>query len=300
MADIYLLQGTPGANGDKGPVGDAGPAGNQGTAGTNGTNGTAGATGVTGGTGPTGPTGPAGATGAAGNFSAISLLDTTFTPVALYQLNEVLTDSSGNAHTLTSAGPLWSEVYPGVRGLYPPSSGVIEVANADAALRVAGDLTVAAVIYVRNAAVGGGIILSYSGDGSDDSSAASNFQYRLSASAQTLSWLSEHGASGLNDAYNITFQLPIRQTSLIAVTRVSNVIQFYMNGKAVGAASSALTTPDGGTSGRLTIGNGWGGGGSANFYGTIASACIIASGLTATQMKSMYNNSLGARLPQQP
>ena len=303
MADIYLLRGTPGADGDKGPVGDVGPAGPQGTAGasgTNGTNGTAGATGVTGPTGPTGATGATGADGAAGNFSAISLLDTTYTPVALWQLNESLADSSGNSHTLVCTAPIWTDVYPGIRGLKPPNTGSIDVANSDSALRIAGDITIAVIVFFYQLPSHDGALICCAGTVSDDSSNATNFQYQISVSAGGFTWFSEHGSTGINDAYSVFFVPPIRQTCLVAATRISNVIQFYLNGKPMGAASSALIAPDGGSAAKVAVGNQPAGGGTGDFRGFVSSTMVVASGLTATQMKAMYNNSLGVRLPLQP
>lgn len=302
MADIFLLKGVPGSTGDKGPIGDQGPqgdAGPQGAAGTNGTNGSAGAT------GPTGATGPNGAAGAAGTFVAISRHDTTSSPVALYQLDSSLVDGSGNGLTLTCATPLYSDVYAGVRGNLPNASTLAALHRADPLLIITGDITVACLVYANKQVSSATAVVTQVGDSTDGSfSNAWNYLFSLGMGIGSLNYI--HEATGPSTrTYSVDFQVPIRQLFHYAFTRVSNVIQFYVNGRPAGAASSALTAPGGGTSSQLCIGGRLNGDFSSIvsdslFNGVISSVKIISSGLTATQMKSLYNNSMGTRLPQAP
>lgn len=313
MADIYLLAGPPGAAGDKGPLGDqgpqgdAGPTGTAGTAGTNGTSGTNGTAGAAGAKGPTGDAGATGATGAAGVFSAIALHDTTSSPIVLTQLSGSLADTSGNSHNLTYAGSnaIFSDVYPGVRGNVPDRIGSNSLTNADVALQLLGDVTVACIMYASSQVNIGFIAVAQGGDG-DTGSNAQNRNYALGMDPGKLTYLHEHSGPH-TDSYSVNFQVPIRQTFHYGFTRISNVIQFYVNGLPAGAASSALTAPTSGTGGRLSIGgiiNGTSGvliTSGSTFKGVISSVKIIAgTGLSASQMKSLYNNSMAARFPQQP
>ncbi len=108
------------------------------------------------------------------------------------------------------------------------------------------------------------------------------------SSRDRLQWTSESGA-GVDADYvansNTTEDLPAQFTPVhLAVTRISNVVQFYLNGLPWGLPSSALTTPAGGTSGAFNVSSG-----SNRIFGLK----IIASGLTAAQIKAEYNRTMG-------
>lgn len=305
MADIFLLKGVPGATGDKGLTGDQGPSGVTGVAGSAGTNGTNGTNGSAGATGPAGAAGATGAAGPAGTFVAISRHDTTSTPVALYQLDSSLTDSSGNGLTLTCATPLYSDVYAGVRGNFPNASTLAALHRADPSLIITGDITVACLVYANKQVSSATAVVTQVGDSTDGSfSNAWNYLFSLGMGIGSLNYI--HEASGPSTrTYSVDFQVPVRQLFHYAFTRVSNVIQFYVNGRPAGAASSALTAPGGGSASEVCIGGRLNGDFSSIvsdslFSGVISSVKIIGSGLTAAQMKSLYNNSMGARYPQVP
>jgi hypothetical protein len=96
--------------------------------------------------------------------------------------------------------------------------------------------------------------------------------------SQNLQWLSESGA-GVNFNYQITDRNPL-YICHFAVTRVSNVIQFYINGRTLGPPSGVGATPDGGTNSIFRVGDNTN---SAPFC-ALASLKIVPSGLTAAQV----------------
>ncbi len=280
---LSLLVGT-GPEGDKGPTGDKGATGATGAAGTNGTNGTNGAT---------------GATGATGTVQSIQLHDTTHSPVGLWQFQGDLTDASGNGFTLSvDAGtPRYDQLCPGLAGVLLQSTRLKAAVGANA-LRITGDITIEMLVIF--AADNTGVqptsapLISFTG-GQDDTSSTVNFLYQIAFDpGRLLYWFSEH-ATGVNDVYQVTSQAlpPLRQVLHLAATRTSNVIQFYVNGRAFGAASSALNAPTDGSAAQLWVG------GQGGTTPTLAPDCslsslkIVASALSAAQIKAEFNRTLG-------
>jgi hypothetical protein len=86
--------------------------------------------------------------------------DTTHSPTALYQLNESLDDTSGNALTgLTVSGTMrYTEILPGIRGFV--CSGNYAYMNAgESTLRITGDLTLEFIAVLYSFPSSGNVII---------------------------------------------------------------------------------------------------------------------------------------------
>lgn len=293
---LDAVQGPPGDKGDTGAKGDTGPKGDVGPTGPAGANGTNGTNGATGAAGPTGPTGATGATGSASSGVAPTDHDTTYSPVGLWQFDESLADASGGAHTLAmNAGTLvYTEIYPVLRALYLLPTDDLRYNTTGSTLFIAGDITIAMLLRPTLLPTASAYLLTYGGG---SSSSANNIQYSVGIGPAGLPlWRQAHG-SGTVASYSPTgFGIPSDLCHL-AVTRTSNVVQFYLNGRVLGPASSALTAPDGGSTSVLFIGDIAGG---SNVECCLHSLKIVASALTATQVKGEYNRCLGAVFGQAP
>ncbi len=253
-------------------------------------------TGPTGAQGPDGDLGEPGATGAA---AAIGLHDTTHSPVGLWQFQGSLADTSGNSFDLSvSAGTeTYSAMVPNLRGV--KLDGTLRLERAfTSALAITGDLTIEALVLLSGstdtvANVSQIIAHTY---GTNDTLEAYNYIYdlRFLSASRVLTFLSEHGLGGADDTTTSVQAYPVRgQIFHLAVTRASNVISFYCNGRLL-AASSALPTPTGGSSGRLYVGGQ--GGPDAPLFSSpmlLASLKIIPSGLTIAQVQAEYNRTAG-------
>jgi hypothetical protein len=234
--------------------------------------------------------------------------DTTFSPVLLCQFNDTLADTSGNGLNLVvDAGTVNSGSYVNVvsgdaclRGLSFDGATRLKHAS-DPRLQITGDITVEFILVLKETPQPESTvapIVTYTG-GVDDTSSTVNYLWHTYVDDALLpAWFSEHGV-GVNDSFIGT--APVRgvdQLQHFAVTRTSNVIRFYSNGVQVGAASSALTTPTDGSASLLFVGGTGGTGSTERFYTRfyMSSLKVIASALTAAQVKSEYNRTLGGRL----
>lgn len=246
-----------------------------------------------------GPVGSQGATGAAGMAQAIGVHDTTYSPVGLWQFNGNLNDSSGNGFNLTAdAGtPLFGQLAPGLPGVFLSSTRLKAAASANA-LRITGDVTVEllAMLLADNtgAMPTSAPLVSFTG-GQDDTTSTLNYLYQLAFDpGRLLYWFHEHG-TGVNDTYQLTSLAlpPLRQLFHLAATRTANVVQFYVNGRAFGPPSSALTAPTDASLSQLWVG------GQGGTIPTLAPDCalaslkIVAGALTAAQVKAEFNRTAG-------
>lgn len=296
---LDAVQGPAGTKGDTGVKGDTGSAGPTGPAGPTGANGTNGTNGANGAMGSAGVTGTAGATGPAGSASsgvAPTDHDTTYSPVGLWQFDESLADASGGSHTLAmNSGTLvYTEIYPVLRALYLLPTDDLRYNTTGSTLLIAGDITIAMLLRPSLLPTSNSYLVTYGGG---SSSSANNIQYSVGVGPAGLPlWRQAHG-SGTVVSYSPTgFGMPSDLCHL-AVTRTSNVVQFYLNGRVLGPASSALTAPDGGSTSVLFIGDVAGG---SNVECCLHSLKIVASALTAAQVKGEYNRCLGAVFGQAP
>lgn len=214
------------------------------------------------------------------------------TPVGLWQFNGNMNDSSGNGFTLTVASGTerYSSVFPTLRGVSLVSTTLI-YNTFTSTLAITGDITIECLISIpffttpfsSNACC----LVSHENNGE---TSADNTLYSIdmpfTSGFTRFFW--ENG-SGSDNSYSMTEYTPFSPFHL-AVTRTSNVVQFYLNGRPWGAASGALTTPTGGGSGRLRVGSSTVAGPQQSI---IASLKIVASALTATQIRTEFNRTLG-------
>lgn len=206
----------------------------------------------------------------------IGVHDLTYSPIILSQLNGALTDSSGNGLTLGGT-PNYSPIFPGVLGL--ALRGATNVTVTSDLLALTGDMTIEAIVQLDWAAVSQDVI-KYAG--------GSNQAYSLSLAAPGLKYTSQHGGGHTVATYTESTNMIAKgQLCHLAMTRASNMIQFYVDGVPAGALSGPITAPDTVTGGSLQVGD-------ANTSGIIASLKIIGSALTADQIKGEYNRTLGA------
>ena len=219
-------------------------------------------------------------------------LDTTHTPVALYNFNGNLEDSSATEADLTK-GAGNNRFYPnllfsGSQSAYFDGS-TYYTAPQDSDLEITGDLTILVITNVSADPSGYIHFLSHAGtnDGEED-----NFLYGLYLNSnEELYWFTETG-SGTNVDYTLTgYPIPLHRWVMIGVTRTSNVLQFWMNGSKLGS-STTLTAPTGGTNGQLYIGAEIPGN-QYRFKGHMKSIKIIASALTEAQMMAEFEKVTG-------
>lgn len=236
-----------------------------------------------------------------GAVGEIALHDTTHAPVGLWQFQGSLADASGNGFTLSvDAGSAEYSAF-AQRILGVRLNGLRLKRAHEALLTIPGDMTIGMFCLFEEqpepSVVGQATALvTYTG-GTSDASADYNYQYQLDITVtpgRLMRWFSEHGV-GVNDSYTLASHLPAPGVPFhLMATRTANVVQFYLNGTTFGAASAALTTPDGGTLTELYVGGTGGVGTLSTISSTLmASLIIIPSALTAAQVKTEYNRTMG-------
>jgi len=232
------------------------------------------------------------------SIANLQYFDTTHSPTGLWNFNGTLADSSGNGFDMVlSAGAIgYADIAPGKKGVLLGSTAILGQAAANTALKILGDVTLEMIVQLDSLA---SLFTAFSFAASGETQ-ATNTAYLLRIPAvvpatppRQLTWLSESGAG-----VDATYANPgpesiglIHNIMYIAATRISNVVQFYVNGLPFGAPSAALTPPDGATSSKLFIGCDV-----TTSPGTnpiIFSAKVIASGLNAAQIKAEYNRTMG-------
>lgn len=217
--------------------------------------------------------------------------DARFGPVALWQLNDVLTDSVGGGGTLTlEAGTsVFCDLLPGLRGFYFDGSSALIRNASQTALQITGDLTIE-FISARPVVETDKTCISH--DGLTESS-TDNYLYDIYLdSSFQLQYFAEQG-SGTNITFGSTgFVIPPAQVVHYGMVRQANQVTFYVNGRQFGPTSSGLLAPTGGTNGKLRIG-----GDSAvspvRMTGPMSSVKILNRSLTASQVAEDYNVTLG-------
>lgn len=218
----------------------------------------------------------------------IQKFDVTHSPVGLWQFGGDLTDSSGNGFTLTvETGTARFTNTMGLVGLVISATTLFRN-NFEASLNITGNLTIEMLLALQSYTTGRTLV-SHSASG--DASSVSNLAYGVSiTTGPALTFKSESG-TGVDASYSIN-DLPPRTLCHFAVTRSTNVIQFYLNGQTMGAASSALTAPTGGTSGRFRVGMVADTTENAPDC-SIFSLKVVNSALSAAQIAAEYNRTLG-------
>lgn len=207
--------------------------------------------------------------------------DTTNSPLALYQLDGTnrLTDSSGNAKTLTES--ITAEDGPGYL-LNTRSLSDGRLSRVDSSFQILGAVTIAALVRLDKPAISSAAIAMCAGSGEIE---ANNITWELAVDGQNLRWIHEHG-SGVNDTLSSTYNLGIGEWYHICGSRDSagTTVNLYLNGSNVGSSSS-LTAPSGGTGSNLSIMDHPDGG--FRFAQPIASLAIYSSELTPSQIASL-------------
>lgn len=217
--------------------------------------------------------------------------DARFGPLALWQLNDVLTDSAGAGGTLSveTGTSTFCDVLPGLRGFFFDGSTQLFRNASQAALQITGDLTIE-LIATRALVETDKTIISH--DGLTESS-ADNYLYDLYLdSTYQLQYFAEQG-SGTNITFGSTgFTVQIGSVIHYGLVRLNSQVTFYVNGKQLGPSSTGLAAPTGGTSGKLRIGAD-----SAvsptRMTGAISSVKLLNKALTAAQVAEDYNVTLG-------
>ena len=182
-------------------------------------------------------------------------LDTTYDPVALYLLNDSLSDSSASGFDdLTVTGTeSYADVGLGLRGFYFGGTEQLLLDSIESSLQITGDVTVECIInYPFSTSELHCMYCSGSGETED-----ANNMYQLSIVANTryLSYFAER-STGVNISYSGSPKVVVAvgEPVLVGMVRSSDVITFYVNGKPIGDSSGTLSAPTGGTSTTFGIG----------------------------------------------
>ena len=220
-------------------------------------------------------------------------LDTTPDPVALYNFNGNLDDSSDTGADLTINGGGNNLFYPnfllsGSQSAYFDGS-TCYFAPEDDALEITGDLT---LLVITNVSANPSDYVALVTHGGTNDAESENFLYGLYLNSnEELYWFQEKDA-GTNLDYTLTgYPIPLDQWVMIGATRTSNVIQFWLNGAKLGSSTS-LSAPTGGGDGQLFIGS-ENPGTQYRYTGHIKSVKIIASALTEAQMMEEFEQITG-------
>lgn len=206
---------------------------------------------------------------------------TAHSPIALWQFDDDLTDSSGNGYDLSLATGYerYTELAPGVRGALL-DGGTILSRVYTAALKITGDLTVECG-FVPGVWTNPQDLIRFGGG----TGQANNTCYALRVNGQShyLSYLAEYGSSTpkTTSTHAVNDGLVVGTLYHLALRRESNVISFFINGRLISSASGTLTAPDGGTTGLMKIGYS-----GSEVVGGITSVKIIDSALTDAEIKT--------------
>lgn len=216
--------------------------------------------------------------------------------MGLWQFDGNLNDSSGNGFNLTVefGSAIYAEVYPGIRGIYFSGTSDQLIYNTyTALLHILGDLTIECLI--RQVAYSNSLrtIVTHGDDsGSDIYTSNKAYEFGMGASGPyVIRLVSESGTTATDNMYSMQKALSLGVLHHLAVTRTSNVVQFYLDGVAWGSASSTLTAPNGGESGRFRVGNSTTS--SPPPPSVLSSLKVIRRALTAAEIKSEYASTLG-------
>ena len=217
-----------------------------------------------------------------------------YSPVGLWHFNGDRTDSSGNGHDFGSTvGTMrYIQIRPGMAGAYFRGT-YVRVDHSD--LRITGDVTLALLMQLHAYPTGSTMRHYLIGCGQEGSSSESeNTMYSINLLvAGGIRWWSEHG-SGVSDLFPTGYLMPMQTWGLLIGRRASNIVTFSWNGEQLGAASSALTTPTGGSGGGLAIGSAPDAAADGEF--SCGGAAVWASALTDDQITTLTYSVLGTEI----
>lgn len=223
----------------------------------------------------------------------INYLDTTHSPIALWNLDGNLDDSSGNGITLVvgSGGTeRYAPIGGGKRGFFFDQGSYLTTASSSpTALEIVGDMTIQMLIAPASLDNGGyASIIRFAEPVSGRVDSTHNNLYTIytvtDGAANYLAYYAEkdsgptaidhEDASSVLPAYSQIFHF--------AMVRSSNEVSFYVDGTQLGSTSSGLDAPNGGTASELFVGST----SAPNqfFNGVMASIKICDTALTADQI----------------
>jgi Concanavalin A-like lectin/glucanases superfamily len=212
--------------------------------------------------------------------------------VALWQLDQSLADASGvsGALTLQTGITQYGPIYPrGPMGLYLAAARYV---NANAALRITGNLTVALIATLADGGSAIRYLFSYSGTIATET-APHNHLYSLylsTTTANAFKYLSESGA-GVDYDQNFFPLVGMLSGSLyhIVLRRTGTTIELWINGLLYGSLLGA-TAPTDGSSGSFYLGSSQG---TSHWAGTIASVMVVSRAVTDPEIQAMYEETVG-------
>ena len=226
------------------------------------------------------------------------VLDTTYSPVGLwnFHLGAIVgaKDYSGNGRDLTleSGTARYSHIAPALGGLVLDGSSNYYFPTPTADFQIIGDMTVLALVVMNDLPPAGPAQPNYLAScsvapgGTSATNHPFDFGWTIAGGGQ---WFSKHGAN-ITDGYAIDSFAARSVLSLVGATRTSNSIQFWNNGRALGAPG-VLTAPDGGGSALLRIGAN--STASTQVRAVVASVGLYNTAFSAAQMVERYNYCLG-------
>jgi len=227
---------------------------------------------------------------AEGGGASAQMHDLTHSPVVLYNFESgsELVDSSGNGLDLdTEVGtPRYADLISGISMVDLDGSNLRRSSSNDSELNITGAVTVELFAINRNST--GGIAISYQGGDTQF------WDARVAATEKYGTGYRKSGGSFVEVASDVTWARG-PELQHFAVTRASDgkTYKFYVNG-VLKDTEVAANTPQSGTDSAVNIGanrlN------AARFNGFVGSIKVVASELSADDIKAEYNRTLGPLL----
>lgn len=204
-------------------------------------------------------------------------LNLNHSPVALYEFNGDLTDSSttGTDLVVDAGTPYYgAELFREQESLYL-NGGTKLRGDGNSALKMTGDMT-AIVVFRQRAGTGDQFLFEHANAGTAE---ADNVLYRLYLKDGQPVYLHQSGGSGTSQWHWFSgYTVPIGETIMFSFVRSASQIQFYFFGAKYKAQSAGLLAPTGGTNGKLWVGSD--SYGNNYFTGDIMTLKIVPSALT--------------------
>ena len=217
--------------------------------------------------------------------------DAKYGPTARWGLHvQSLADSGPNAFDLTveNGTERWTYITPTMGGFCFDGATNLIYSSATDLLGPTGDMTfLIDGIFER---VGADAFLAGYDDVSADADPNNNTRWSIFLNVNGISFVSESGA-GVNATHSVNSFAPYNQFCQFGFSRISGVVQFYLNGRTWGAPSGTLATPTGGANSRFRLG--------ARetvaspTIGAMASAALWPRGLTAAEVVERWNYTAG-------
>lgn len=225
--------------------------------------------------------------------------DLTHGPVALWQLNGSLADSSGNGLDLeldTTSWPLATERYVPInhriKAFYFDGITALIRSPATAALRLLGDMTVMMLVTWYDQPPGfvpNDDAYLFSHRGPTPNVETDNFAFSLRGAGRSLAYFAEFGV-GNNITYSTTDSVPQRWHHL-GFVRENNDVTVSKDGQALATPSAGLAAPTGSTNGRFRLGAQTAP--LSAYLGAMASVAVFDSALTQQQIADAYGRTIG-------